>query len=223
MTPQASPSSPQHASDVLPEVVQKYIRNRSYANAKAMEEWIAQQGLAQGSHWLFLLAEVAGENLANTAAKSELCDELRRQLKEAHMRPTSDNSTHIHQGDSGVVQGVQGGTQTVGSTIGGSVGSSQTLTNVRASVGQLPESELKASLAALHTEVEKLVAKTVDAAAKERIESDYAAFVKEATSPKPRAAWLHLSSQGLKEAAEAVRDIAAPVTAAVGAVLTLLG
>ena len=47
-------------------------------------------------------------------------------------------------------------------------------------------------------------------------------LTKEATSPKPDRQWYEVSAEGLLDAAKAVAGMAAPITSAVKAVLSLL-
>lgn len=81
--------------------------------------------------------------------------------------------------------------------------------------------DLKERLKELNIAVAKLAAQ-LPAEKAEEVSKDIQALTAEATSKEPRRKWYELSADGLVEAAKAVKDMAAPIATAVGAVLALL-
>lgn len=83
------------------------------------------------------------------------------------------------------------------------------------------DAPLKESLKTLSAQVAEL-AKKLSPEAAEAVSKDLAALTAEAVSKQPRKPWYELSANGLLEAAKTVAEMAAPVTTAVKAVLSLL-
>lgn len=83
------------------------------------------------------------------------------------------------------------------------------------------EEDLKEALKTLTTQTAEL-AKHLPAKAAETVSKDLATLTAEAVSTEPRKAWYEISAKGLVDAAKTVVELAAPVTAAVGAVLALI-
>lgn len=83
------------------------------------------------------------------------------------------------------------------------------------------DTELKEKLKAIAVEVAKLAEKLSPDDA-EKVSKDLESLTSEVVSKIPRKEWYELSAKGIVEAAKTVAEMAAPVTAAVNAVLALL-
>jgi len=100
-----------------------------------------------------------------------------------------------------------------------------TATNIQNSFNKAANAEvtveLKEKLKAAAVEVANL-AKKLPPEDAEKVSKDLETLTSEAVSKNPRKEWYELSAKGIVEAAKTVAEMAAPVTAAVKAVLALL-
>jgi len=192
-----------------------------------------------------MLSEVPGPGLAGARqAAAARAEELRELLSELYhlnasilglsgteglLELTADRGRLRQQGsviidnrDQSVTHGprvtVSGGGSVSGSMVaGGDI--SGTLSTGGDPAEQKALSEAIAELAALLGELKKSL--TPDAA--KQLDDDFATLTNEAGKEKPRREWYELSASGLLDAANACKDLVAPIGVAVKAILAILG
>ena len=89
----------------------------------------------------------------------------------------------------------------------------QMLQNSYNTIQQASDDGLKKKLEELHGQVAQLMAQVPEKSAE--IKEDVETLVAEAVKPEPRKKRFEVSAEGLIEAAKAVKELAAPITAAV--------
>ena len=90
-------------------------------------------------------------------------------------------------------------------------------------VNAMPATALKDQFEILMGLCRQLAARLPDPADQERIANYTDAFIKASSAAKPDKSMLRITAEGLKEAAQTVAEIAAPIATAVGAVLRIIG
>lgn len=165
-------------------------------------------------------------------------DKTKAQLKEGSGRPGrverpgagptyhAQGDIHIHHGDKHMGDHKEIHIDGAGHTFHAPVGFDQTFTNCFNTVQSLPDdkAELKAAMERLLEAVQAMErSPEVGAKAKAEMAENVEALTKEVARPEPRNKWLHLSGEGLIEAAQTCAAMAAPVVAATREVLKLFG
>ncbi|CAE6694473.1 hypothetical protein R69619_00410 [Paraburkholderia nemoris] len=203
-------------SPATSDAVQQYLNDALQAIAKPERFGLAQSAMIEVAREAF---DIAFEGQATSLQL------MRRQVAvkvEGYIRRAQNGAA--------VVNNIQGNLMNTTITMGNVNVTGDfnvvTATNIQSSFNKAANAEvdadLKDKLKSLAVEVASL-AKKLPPEDAETASKNLETLTSEAVSKKPRKEWYELAAKGIVEAAKTVAELAAPVSAAVSAVLALLG